>query len=155
MGFLSDTFWKGGSDSLVNSVFFSENVLTNRCEPALLAGTNVAVNGPSEEEFMVVFRKIWRCGMVSGLLMLGWMGVASLEMGCSGDPCQRYFNEVKSRCQLGSSAEGAKLDQYLQRQFKACQVEICNRTSINSINCLDPNTHIPGGINGRFNTCED
>lgn len=104
---------------------------------------------------MRVLWKIWRSGMVSGLLLLGCMSVATLEMGCAGDPCQRYFNEVKGRCQLGSSSEGAKLDQYLQRTFKACQIEICNRTSINAINCLDPNTHVPGGLNGRFNTCED
>lgn len=90
-------------------------------------------------------------GMVIVLLCLG---LASTQVGCTGDPCQKFFRELKQRCQLGSSAEGVKLDQFLNQQFRPCQLDLCDRTSINTISCTNPDTHVPGGYNGRFFTCE-
>ncbi len=99
--------------------------------------------------------KRWRRICISLLLFVSLSSLGTLDMGCAADQCRRYFQEVKKRCRLGSSAEGAKLDLYLQRTFTACQLDICNRTSVNTIDCLNPETHVPGGLTGRFLTCKD
>lgn len=104
---------------------------------------------------MVWFGKRWRRFCLRGLIWIGLGMIGFLDVGCAGDACQRYFQEVKRRCQLGSTAEGTKLDQYLQQVFKPCQLDVCDRSNINNINCLNPNTHIPGGIDGRFTTCQN
>lgn len=104
---------------------------------------------------MVWLWKRWCRVLVSLLLVAGVGAFGALEMGCTVDQCHRYFQEVKRRCQLGSSAEGAKLDRYLERNFTACQLDICNRASINNIDCFNPDTHVPGGLSGRFFTCKD
>lgn len=89
------------------------------------------------------------CILCASLVCLG-----AFQIGCSGDPCQQFFQGVKSRCRLGSSAEGVKLDEFLNQKFRACQLDLCSRTNINTINCADPDTHIPGGQNGRFLSCQ-
>lgn len=104
---------------------------------------------------MVWFGNLWRRSRLRGWILIGLLGLTFLDWGCTGDACQRYFQEVKKRCQLGSTAEGTKLDQFLQQVFKPCQLDICDRTNINNINCLNPSTHIPGGIDGRFTTCQN
>lgn len=74
--------------------------------------------------------------------------------GCAGNACVRFYQELKTRCRLTSTKEGAKLDQYLQQTFTPCQLEICARSSKSDIDCLDAATHIPGGINGTFLSCQ-
>jgi hypothetical protein len=96
--------------------------------------------------------KLW-IGYIGLLVLCGWL--ATMTSACTGDACHVYFQELKSRCRLGSSAEGAKLDLFLSQRFSTCQLEICERTSVNEINCLNPDTHIPGGLrDGRFFTCQ-
>lgn len=86
-------------------------------------------------------------------LMLCW------ETGCSTNPCVVYFQELKRKCQInfggGTSPEGSKLDEYITKPFSDCQVEICVRASISEIDCSDPETHVPGGRDGRFETCQE
>jgi len=95
-----------------------------------------------------------RCVILAGLgLVVSW------ESGCATGPCIAYFQELKRKCQInyggGSSPEGSKLDEYIVQPFSACQIQICERASINEIDCSDPETHIPGGRDGRFETCQD
>jgi hypothetical protein len=95
-----------------------------------------------------------RCVMLVGLgLVLSW------ESGCATGPCIAYFQELKRKCQInfggGTSPEGSKLDEYMVQPFSACQIQICERASINDIDCSDPETHIPGGRDGRFETCQE
>jgi len=88
------------------------------------------------------------------MLLCGLSGLGMFQSGCSGDPCQQFFQELKRRCRLGSSAEGVKLDQFLNQRFSDCQLDICGRTSFNTIDCSNPATPVPGGLNGRFFTCQ-
>lgn len=81
--------------------------------------------------------------------------LSSFDMGCSTNSCAEYFQRLKTNCRLSSTTEGAKLDQFLAQPFRQCQIAICDTTSPDEINCLDPNTHIPGGMNGGFETCQD
>jgi len=77
------------------------------------------------------------------------------ETGCDTNACYRYFTELKTRCRLDSTSEGAKLDEFLKRPFSQCQIALCEKVSVNEIDCGDADTHIPGGMNGRFSDCKD
>ena len=76
--------------------------------------------------------------------------------GCAKDACTDYFTELVSKCKLSSTPEGEKIDRYLEKTvFRACQLQVCTGVSTDEIDCSDPETHIPGGLNGRFETCKD
>jgi len=90
---------------------------------------------------------------IAGSLLLLALAFSLATTGCAGDACHAYFQQLKSRCRLTSTSEGAKLDRFLEQPFAPCQIEICERVSVNDIDCSDPETHIPGGMSGRFESC--
>ena len=98
-------------------------------------------------------RRSWFKGTRLFVLGLLLFSIFSFN-ACATDACYSYFNELKRVCRLDGSKEGAKLDTYLEKPFRPCQIEICRRASTSDIKCSDPETHIPGGFDGSFLSCE-
>jgi hypothetical protein len=103
-----------------------------------------------------------RRSVPSGIsVRLFWVVIACLwwssQSACIPNACVNYFQQLKQRCRInlggGTSPEGSKLDEFMNRPFTPCQLEVCLRAAVSDIDCRDPETHIPGGMNGRFETC--
>jgi hypothetical protein len=97
--------------------------------------------------------RIFGMGLRWALLLVVLGSLMVSQSACSSNACFEYFTQLKTNCQLNGTTEGDKIDRFLQNEFKACQIAICERTALTDIDCSNPDTHVPGGIDGRFYTC--
>ena len=86
------------------------------------------------------------------LLLLG-VPLAMLLGGCQPNSCIQYFAQVDTKCP-GSGVNGdAGAGQTSSYNFTDCQIALCDRSDPGIIDCGDPSTFIPLGIDGGFLAC--